>query len=152
MAPRVVSSAADLQVAAHLLVAFNTEYDDPVPDVGWLAEHLGRLASTGGTRVLLTGDPACGVAVVRLRTQTWADELEAYVAELYVTPEHRGHGVGRELMTAVLDDARGQGATYADLGTSQDDVAACRLYESLGFDCHEGRGGGPLALYYELTL
>jgi ribosomal protein S18 acetylase RimI-like enzyme len=48
--------------------------------------------------------------------------------------------------------ARARGADYMDLGTSEDDVAARSLYESLGFDNHEGKPGGPVNYYYEREL
>jgi len=39
-----------------------------------------------------------------------------------------------------------------DLGTSEDDVAARALYESMGFNNREGRPDGPLSYYYERAL
>jgi hypothetical protein len=39
-----------------------------------------------------------------------------------------------------------------DLGTAETDVAARHLYESLGFDNHEGKPGGPVNFYYERGL
>jgi ribosomal protein S18 acetylase RimI-like enzyme len=44
------------------------------------------------------------------------------------------------------------GADYMNLGTAEDDVAARGLYESLGFDNHEGKPGGPVDHYYERDL
>ena len=45
-----------------------------------------------------------------------------------------------------------EGADYMDLGTSEDDVAARSLYESLGFNNTEGKPGGPVNYYYEREL
>jgi hypothetical protein len=39
-----------------------------------------------------------------------------------------------------------------DLGTSEDDVAARHLYESLGFSNREGPPHGPLSYLYEREL
>ena len=39
-----------------------------------------------------------------------------------------------------------------DLGTSEDDVAARRLYESLGFSNREGKPDGPPNYFYERDL
>ncbi len=39
-----------------------------------------------------------------------------------------------------------------DLGTSEDDVAARSLYESLGFDNRGGRPDGPVNYFYEREL
>lgn len=152
METRIATGAADLERAARLQVDFNTEYDEPAPPVGELAEHLARLTAQGDTTVMLIGEPAVGHGIVRFRLQTTANEVEAYLAELYVQPQLRGQGLGTLLLRAIIDDAKARGATYMDLGTSEDDVAARALYERFGFDCHEGRGSGPLALYYEKDL
>ena len=156
--PRVVDVARlagtddEFRCAARLFADFNREYDDPVPDVGMMTHHLARLVDGGDTSVLLAGRPAVALAIVRFRTATWAAETEAYVAELYVAPESRNQGLGRRFLTDVLEHCRTRGATYVDLNTSEDDEAARHLYESFGFDCHEGRGEGPLAIYYEKQL
>jgi ribosomal protein S18 acetylase RimI-like enzyme len=55
-------------------------------------------------------------------------------------------------MEAAMEQARKQGADYMDLGTSEDDVAARALYESLGFSNREGRPDGPINYYYERQL
>ena len=51
-----------------------------------------------------------------------------------------------------MDHARKRGAAHIDLGTSEDDVAARRLYESAGFTNREGGPEGPTMLYYERDL
>jgi GNAT superfamily N-acetyltransferase len=66
-----------------------------------------------------------------------------YVEELYVVPERRGQGLGRALLEAAMELARGRGAAHIDLGTSEDDVAARALYESAGFTNREGGPQGP---------
>ena len=142
----------DLRTATGLLADFNQEFGDPVLDPDWFAAHLHRLVQDGTAGVLMIGEPETGVAVLRFRTSTWADAPETYLAEFYVAPAQRGQGLGTALLQAVLDHARERGCTYIDLNTTQADEAACHLYEKFGFDCHEGRGEGPLAIYYELDL
>jgi hypothetical protein len=39
-----------------------------------------------------------------------------------------------------------------DLGTSEDDVAARALYESLGFTNREGGSDGPVNYFYQREL
>ena len=149
---RLAGADGEFRSAARLFADFQREYDEPVPDVGTMAAHLSGLVEGGDTSVLLAGEPAVALAIVRFRTATWAATTEAYLAELYVAPGSRGHGLGRRFLTDVLEHCRARGATYVDLNTSEDDEAARHLYESLGFDCHEGRGEGPLAVYYEKDL
>lgn len=149
---KVARTADEFRCAAALFADFNREYDGPVPDDVWMSGHLTRLVEGGDTSVLLAGEPPVGLAILRFRTATWADETEAYLAELYVAPSRRNQGLGRRFIADILDHCRERGATFIDLNTSEDDEAARHLYESFGFDCHEGRGEGPLAVYYEKVL
>lgn len=139
-----------LAEAGQLLDAFNREYDEPTPGAARLAERLAELIADGDTVVLLA-DGQAGIAVVRLRKSIWSDQLEAYLAELYVVPSRRGAGVGRALMAACLHHARERGADYIDLVTSEDDVAARYLYAKSGFRRTEG-DDGPLMVCFERDL
>jgi ribosomal protein S18 acetylase RimI-like enzyme len=146
------AAAADAAVAAELLFRFNREYDEPTPELGALTQRVGELLAGGDTEILLAGDEPCGIAVMRFRRSIWTKGLECYLAELYVTPDRRGRGLGRALMLEAMSVALARGADYMDLGTSEHDVAARALYESLGFDNHEGKPGGPVNYYYEREL
>jgi ribosomal protein S18 acetylase RimI-like enzyme len=146
------ANADDAEAIGRLLHDFNTEFDDITPGPGALAERVVQLLAGGDTIVLLAGSGPEGLAVLRFREAIWMQALECYLAELYVVPERRGHGIGRALMEASMQVAREQGAAYMDLGTSEDDVAAHALYESLGFSNREGRPDGPINYYYEREL
>jgi ribosomal protein S18 acetylase RimI-like enzyme len=146
------ATPADASAVAGLLHDFNTEYDEFSPGVEVLTRNAAEMIEAREMLVLLGGEGPDGLAEVRFRRSVWTGKPAAYLEELYVAPAHRGHGLGREILRAVFDAAREEGATYIDLNTSEDDTAARALYESEGFDCHEGKGSGPLALYYELEL
>ena len=89
---------------------------------------------------------------LRLRPAIWNEALECYLAELYVVPDRRRRGYGRALMQAAIELARDRGADHMDLGTGESDLAARALYESLGFDNHEGKPDGPVNYFYEREL
>ena len=146
------AGAADAPAIGRLLHDFNTESDDPTPGPDALAARIGALLEAGDTAVVLAGDGPDGLAVLRFRPALWSTALECYLAELYVVPPRRGHGLGRVLMEAAIELARGEGADYMDLGTAETDVAARALYESLGFSNREGKPGGPVNYYYEREL
>ena len=149
-----VASRDDADAIGRLLYAFNREFDEPAPAPSALAERMRLLLDGGDTGVLLAGDgpegPA-GLAVLRFRAAIWSTGLECYLAELYVTPDRRGQGLGRALMEAVLGEARGRGADTMDIGVDEPDVAARRLYESLGFTNKAGVDG-PVMYVYERDL
>jgi ribosomal protein S18 acetylase RimI-like enzyme len=147
-----LATLADTDAIGRLLHAFNTEYHDPTPDPEQLSARFKQLLSGGDTAVQLGGDGPDGIAVLRFRPSIWSEALECYLAELYVAPHLRGQGLGRELMKAAIELARNKGADYMDLGTSEDDVAARKLYESFGFTNHESRPDGPIMYVYEREL
>lgn len=146
------ATAADVSAIGQLLHDFNREYDDPTPGPVVLAERVGRLLGSDETVIMLGGPGPDGLVVLRFRPSFWSAGLECYLAELYVVPARRGQGLGRHLMECALDQARQLGADYMDLGTSEDDVAARALYESLGFTNREGGPDGPVNYFYERDL
>ena len=146
------ATAADATAIAELLHAFNTEYSDPTPEVAVLADRLAPMLAGGEVAVMLAGSGPDGLAVLRFRPSFWSGELDAYLEELYVTPERRGQGLGRALMERAIEFARERGATRMDLGTSTDDTAARALYEKLGFTDRERPPDGPVMLFYERDL
>jgi ribosomal protein S18 acetylase RimI-like enzyme len=146
------ATADDAEAVGRLLDDFNREFDEPTPGAEALADRVRVLLDHGDTIVLVAGDGPEGIAVLRFRPAIWTATIECYLAELYVVPERRGQGLGRALMEEAIKAARAEGATYMDLGTSEDDVAARALYESLGFSNREGKPDGPLNYFYEREL
>jgi ribosomal protein S18 acetylase RimI-like enzyme len=151
-----LASAADAGPIGALLHEFNTEFGDPTPGPDALAARIVELLAID-TSVLVgsLGRPdgrVDGLAVLRFRPAIWTAHLECYLAELYVVPAERGKGLGRAIMLAAMDHARDRGADYMDLGTDETDTAARALYESLGFDNHNGRPDGPTSYFYERDL
>lgn len=144
------ATADDAGLIARLLADFNDEYGDPRPPVEQLAARLRELMTSGDTAVALADDDL-GVAVLRLRPNLWSTAREAYLAELYVIPDRRGQGLGRALLAHTLALARELGCDRIELGTSEDDVAARKVYEKAGFTRFEGEGG-PLMFVYEQDL
>jgi ribosomal protein S18 acetylase RimI-like enzyme len=150
--PIRLATAADASSFGRLLHAFNVEFDEPTPDADKIAEWAAPLLESGEVTVLLAGDGPHGFAQLRFRPSLYTGVLDAHLEELYVVPDRRGHGLGRELLEAAMEYSRERGAAHIDLGTSEDDVAARALYESVGFSNREGGPEGPRMLYYERDL
>jgi ribosomal protein S18 acetylase RimI-like enzyme len=146
------AEAADADAIGQLLHDFNVEYEDVTPGPEKIAQRVRKLIESGDTVVLLAGDGPDGLALMRFRPSIWIEARECYLGELYVVPDKRGRGIGRELMDEVLEVARREGAGHIELNTSHDDVAARALYEKLGFTNREGRADGPVMYYYEREL
>jgi GNAT superfamily N-acetyltransferase len=73
---------------------------------------------------------------------------------MYLRPDQRGRGLGKQLLALALDWARANGMRSVRLDTSERMVVAQRLYEATGF--HRVSGDAPrqgqCRLLYELRL
>jgi ribosomal protein S18 acetylase RimI-like enzyme len=146
------SQTSDAEAIGQLLHDFNTEYDEFTPGPEALGKRLRWLLARGEVTVVLAGNPPCGLALMRFRPALSTDTIDCYLEELYVVPDRRGQGTGEALLRAAIEVAREEGATYIDLGTAEDDVAARGLYEKLGFDNTGGKPDGPVNYFYEREL
>jgi hypothetical protein len=108
----------DAAAAGRLLHCFNGEFGEPTPPPEALADRLRQLVASGDTIVLLAGPDPVGVAVLRLRGAIWSSGLECYLAELYVTPEERGHGMISDLSRPASDASGGPKSARTDYGAS----------------------------------
>ena len=148
------ATPGDAGSVARLLHDFQEEFDESSPGVEALTERYEDLIRNRDMTVLLAGDGPDGFAQIRYRPWVYSagPNAHSYLEELYVVPGLRGDGIGRALLEAALEMARGEGATHMELGTSTDDTAARGLYESLGFTNREGSPDGPVMLFYEREL
>jgi GNAT superfamily N-acetyltransferase len=146
------ATPGDAPAVARLLHDFQREYDEPSPGVEALEERYGELIRNKEMIVLLVGDGPDGFAQLRFRPWVYSAGLHSYLEELYVVPDLRGNGLGRALLEAAMETARGEGAEQMELGTSEADTAARKLYESAGFINREGGPDGPVMFFYEREL
>lgn len=86
----------------------------------------------------------------------WRVTDEVHVLNVAVHPEYRGAGLGRQLLEAVIAEARGSGGRVVFLEVRAGNVGARRLYRHLGFrDIGIRRGyygPGQDAIVMELRL
>ncbi len=153
------ATTEDALATARMLHDFNREFDEFSPGESFLAPRVTTLIEEGSKHFLIgrlgdggsDGDPD-GFAQVDFRPSVWSEGPVALLEEFYVRPEKRSSGLGKELMTAVLDLARSREAAMVEVVTGEDDIAARGLYESTGFsNLIEGEGNAS-SLYYELEL
>jgi ribosomal protein S18 acetylase RimI-like enzyme len=74
---------------------------------------------------------------------------QAYITLVLVAPQDRASGLGRALVSAVLDICRSRGFASCGLEVRSDNASALALYRSLGFTAGEDRSGKQLL---EVTL
>jgi ribosomal protein S18 acetylase RimI-like enzyme len=118
-----------LPTEAHVLQNVAPDvFDNPI-DPRWTAEFF--VDPRHHIVVALDGATVVGMATgVHYVHPDKAPEL--FVNEVGVAPPYRRQGLGRQLMEALLAHGQGLGCTGAWLGTEDDNVAARRLYQSIG--------------------
>jgi ribosomal protein S18 acetylase RimI-like enzyme len=146
------ATPGDAASVARLLEDFQEEFDEASPGIETLEERYEELIRNKEMIVLLVGEGPDGFAQLRFRPWVYSAGLHSYLEELYVVPDLRGNGLGRALLESAMDTARGEGAEQMELGTSEDDKAARKLYESAGFINREGGPDGPVMFFYEREL
>ena len=78
-------------------------------------------------------DPALGFVL------GWRADDEAEILTLAVDEQSRGQGLGRALVTALLDEVRAAGARRVSLEVRSSNAAARALYASQGFTLTRAR-------------
>lgn len=69
---------------------------------------------------------------------------QAYITLVLVAPPDRSTGLGRTLVTRVLDTCRERGFATCRLEVRADNLAALAMYQALGFSTVEERDGKHL--------
>jgi putative acetyltransferase len=119
------------------------------PDPELDAELDDPAASYAALWVAVDGDEVVGSAALR---DLGNGRVE--LKRMYLRPDQRGRGLGRELLALALEWARAHGQRAVRLDTSERMVAAQRLYEAHGFERIAGDAPrqGQCRLLYELRL
>jgi GNAT superfamily N-acetyltransferase len=112
-----------------------------------LTDLPGVYGPPGGTLLLAFHEDE-PVGCIGLRP---VSETTCEAKRLYVVPEHRGRGVGRELLAMAIGRAREGGFTCIRLDTDPSMVAARTLYECFGFRSVGSAQEGD-RVFYELRL
>ena len=100
--------------------------DDPWPEVAFVRELAVPHNRYVGARV---DDLLVGYAGIARLGRTPPFEYEIHT--IGVDPDYQGRGIGRRMMTDLLDFAGPDGVVYLEVRT--DNEPAIALYESLGF-------------------
>jgi ribosomal protein S18 acetylase RimI-like enzyme len=67
------------------------------------------------------------------------EKQRVYLTDLFVSPDCRRHGIGRQLYLAALRWATGRGQTRIDLSVIAANKSAFAFWKKMGFDLHSYR-------------
>jgi len=129
-----LAAVSDVGRVAPLFDAYRQFYG-LAPDLELARWFLTERLSRGESVVLLAEDGGSALGFIQMYpTFSSLRAARTFVLyDLFVDPAARQRGVGRQLLQAAADEARKRGAVSLVLSTARTNVAAQRLYESLGW-------------------
>jgi ribosomal protein S18 acetylase RimI-like enzyme len=146
-------TASDLSLARRLFIEYaeSLGFDLGFQDFQTELNNLGSIYGAPDGAILLAHAQDKPAGCVALR-RFGGDACE--MKRLYVRPEFRRLGIGRELSVMIISLAREAGYTRMLLDTLDTMTEAITLYKSLGFVEIESYRHNPLegATYFELKL
>ena len=130
------------QVAA-LMIAFRDHIERDVPADEEVRRTVEALLEDPNTEFLLADT---GVCQLRYRLSVWTATEDCWLEDLYVTDEARGTGVGRALIEAAFERARGRGCRRIQLDVAEDNHRAIDVYRAAGFGTEPGADGRTMLI------
>lgn len=119
-----------------LMQAFYRDTDTPFDPRAASRALAALVADPALGRVFLieVAAEAAGYAVLTLGFSLEFEGKDAFVDELFVAPEHRGHGLGRAALRLLESAAAELGVRALHLEVGPDNESATLLYRRAGFE------------------
>ena len=131
----------DLDLVAPLFDAYRQFYGQPA-DLALARRFLQERFQHAESVVLLALNEGTGEGVGFTQLYPLFSSVRAtrryLLNDLFVTPARRRFGVAAALLHAATAHARAMGVAGMSLSTANDNVAAQRLYESMGWELEQG--------------
>lgn len=132
------SSAATIEISSVVDDELVTAFEVLIPQLSSSSpppsrELLTDLVEGADTAVFLARVDGAIVGTLTLAFYRIPTGVKAWIEDVVVDDAARGHGVGRLMNDAALDEARRRGAKNVSLTSRPSREAANRLYQRIGF-------------------
>ena len=111
------------------LTFYNTELGDDVSESTW--QRFMDPSEPTHLALAWQGDKAVGMVQTVIHRSNWSVGNSCYLQDLYVSPQVRGTGVGRQLIEHVYAQARALDCAKVHWLTQVTNATAIRLYERI---------------------
>lgn len=113
-----------------------TFYESEIPDDVTEATFARLVAGEGMSGAIARDDQGRAIGFVNWlpHPSTWATGPYCYLEDLFVAPDTRGAGTGRELIAHVREWAKEHGCTKVYWLTQKSNATARRLYDKVAKD------------------
>jgi len=127
----------DAEVVVDLITGFRDWYGRADPPRAAIKAVVDRLLGDPSTLYVLgaaeSGAAPSAIAQVRFRPSVWTGVEDCWLEDLFVRPDVQRTGLGRAVLTRVVDEARGRGCRRVELDVDASNEPARALYASAGF-------------------
>jgi ribosomal protein S18 acetylase RimI-like enzyme len=129
------ANRSDLDAVARLIAEFRDWWGKAEPSSELISEIASQLLDHDHTEFLLAfrDGEAVGICQLRYRLSVWTGAEDCWLEDLFVTEAERGARHGRDLVEAAFESARARGCRRIELDVNEQNTAALRFYEGLGF-------------------
>ena len=138
-----MAQPSDAEQVAALMIAFRNHIERDRPTDEEFRRTVEALLEDPNTVFLLA---ATGVCQLRYRLSIWTATEDCWLEDLYVADEARGTGVGRALIEAAFELARGRGCKRIQLDVAEDNLRAIGVYRAAGFGTEPGADGRTMLI------
>jgi len=138
-----VAQSSEAGQVAELMIAFRDHIERDLPTDEEIRRTVDALLEDPNTEFLLA---ATGVCQLRYRLSVWTATEDCWLEDLYVADEARGTGVGRALIEAAFERARGRGCKRIQLDVAEDNRRAIDVYRAAGFGTEPGADGRTMLI------
>lgn len=132
------ATSSDIDDLSRLLTDLFTIEKDFKPDIAKQKIGLDLLIKKNGASTIQvaknTKGKIIGMVTAQLVTSTAQGASSAWIEDMIVDADYRGHGIGKQLLQQALDWAKNNGATRAQLLVDIENTAALGYYEHLKWE------------------
>lgn len=128
----VENDSAQLLAFIKELASYEKSLDEVVADEKDIRESVFGSNSTVKALICNVDKKPVGFAVYFYNYSTWQGKNGLYLEDLYVSPEHRGLGVGKELLKYLAKLAVSQGCGRFEWSVLDWNEPAINFYDSIG--------------------
>nr|WP_290223978.1 GNAT family N-acetyltransferase [Trichocoleus desertorum] len=150
-----IASAVDLELLVQLAGAFRDHLQQSSPSDAEFREAIARLLQDPNTEFFLAQDAqgnVLGYIQCRYRFSAWVVGYQAELEDVFVLPETRRQGVGRQLVRFAIDRAIEKDCLSIGLNTNERNTGAIALYQQLGLRAERSLWQGGRQLWLEKIL
>ncbi|HUR68249.1 MAG TPA: GNAT family N-acetyltransferase [Candidatus Thermoplasmatota archaeon] len=126
------ASRADMPAILDLLRELATFEKLPPPDGAAYARLVRDLGQRFDVFVAMDGPKAVAYAMFYETYSSFAAKPRLWLEDMYVTPSHRKHGIGKALMQEVAKEALKRGCAKATWVVLDWNTEAMKMYDRLG--------------------